>query len=305
MPTATYSPAKTVIGMGKLSRICEINLSTMTSQNGPPRNTEVTLNFISPSINDMETINQSNFNYNNFNTPILVVNGYKSIEPLTASRRINRISNKEINITNIITIPIISAARDPPIFIGNSFNFYPVSCTEIQRIIKSMPSNKSSGPDKVNMRVIKDVLPVILGPLTDIINTSLTTSTFPDYWKEAEVIPLLKEGDHEQASNNRPLSLLKVVSKVCEKVAFNQFSLYLSQSNHLSPHQSGNKKYHSTETLNILMYDSLLDAMDNKKLSALMLLDLSEAFDSINHPILLRKLRCVGASDKTVKWFQS
>ena len=161
-----------------------------------------------------------------------------------------------------------------------------------------MPSNKSSGPDKVNMRVIKDVLPVILVPLTDVINTSLTTSTFPDYWEEAEVIPLLKEGDHEQASNNRPLSLLKVVSKICEKVAFNQFSLYLSQNNHLSPH-------HSTETLYILMCDSLLDAMDNKKLSALILLDLSKAFDSINHAILLRKLRCVGASDKTVKWFQS
>ena len=179
-----------------------------------------------------------------------------------------------------------------------------------------MPSNKSLGPHKVNMRAIKDVLPFILGPLTDIINTSLTTSNFPDYWKEAEVIPLLKEGDHEQASKNRPLSLLKVVSKICEKVAFNQFSLYLSQNNHLSPHQSGNKKYHSTETLNILMCDSLLDAMDDKKLSALILLDLSKAFDSINHAILpilrsyqscyfIRKLRCVGASDKTVKWFQS
>ena len=105
MPTATYSPGKSVIGMRELSRICEINLSTMTSRNAPLRNTEVTMNFISPSINDMETINHSNFNYNNFNTPILVENGYKSIEPLTASRCINRISNKKINITNIITIP--------------------------------------------------------------------------------------------------------------------------------------------------------------------------------------------------------
>ena len=203
---------------------------------------------------------------------------------------------------NHIDIP---AVRNSPMFNGNTFNFSPVSCTEIQRIIKSMPSNKSPGPDKVNMRVIKDVLPVILGPLTDIINTSLTTSTFPDYWKEAEVIPLLKEGDHEHASNNRPLSLLKVASKICEKVAFNQFSLYLSQNNHLNPHQSGNKKHHSTESLNILVCDSLLNAMDNKKISALILLDLSKAFDSISHDILLRKLKCVGASEKSVKWFQS
>jgi hypothetical protein len=56
------------------------------------------------------------------------------------------------------------------------------------------------------------------------INFSLMTSTFPDLWKISEVIPLLKEGEHEIASNNRPLSLLEVVSKVCEKVVLNQFT---------------------------------------------------------------------------------
>ena len=81
-----------------------------------------------------------------------------------------------------------------------------------------MPSNKSPGPDKINMRVIKDCLHVILEPLTSIINHSLTTSEFPDAWKIAELIPLLKEGDHEVPSNNRPLSLLNVASKVCERV---------------------------------------------------------------------------------------
>ena len=65
--------------------------------------------------------------------------------------------------------------------------------------------NKSPGPDKISARVLKDCLPVILGPLTDIINCSILTSTFPDNWKEAEVIPILKDGDHEKAANNRPL----------------------------------------------------------------------------------------------------
>ena len=65
------------------------------------------------------------------------------------------------------------------------------------------------------------------------------TSTFPDLRKISEVIPLLKEGDHEIASNNRPLSLLEVVSKVCEKVVLNQFSSYLKQFNRISSHQSG------------------------------------------------------------------
>ena len=154
------------------------------------------------------------------------------------------------------------------------------------------------------MRIIKDCLPVILGLLTDIIKCSFATSTFPYSWKASEVIPLLKDGDHEEPSNNRPLSMLAVASKICEKVALQQFSNYLQRNGLLSKHQSGNRKYHSTETLNIMISDFLLDAMDNKRLSALILLDLSKAFDSISHSILLQKLSLV-AADKTTKWFES
>ena len=93
-------------------------------------------------------------------------------------------------------------------------------------------------PDKVHPRVIKDCLPVILGPLTKIINCSLLTSTFPAASKKAEVIPL-KKGD-VVASNNRSLSFLAVASKICEKIALNQFSSYLTNNNRSSSHQSGN-----------------------------------------------------------------
>ena len=72
---------------------------------------------------------------------------------------------------------------------------------------------------------------------------SLSTSTYPSTWKKAEVIPLLKDGDHERASNNRPLSLLPVASKICEKVVLIQFNSYLLRNNRLSSHQSGNKKH--------------------------------------------------------------
>ncbi|CAB3981747.1 Hypothetical predicted protein [Paramuricea clavata] len=132
---------------------------------------------------------------------------------------------------------------------NDRFSFTPVSCSEIRNIILAMPSNKSPGKDKVSMRVIKHSLPVILGPLTDIINCSLSSSSFPIAWKEAEVIPLLKDGNHEEASNNRPLSLLTFLSKICEKIALNQFGSYLMKNKKLSTHQSGNKKHHSCETL--------------------------------------------------------
>ena len=108
---------------------------------------------------------------------------------------------------------------------------------EVRQIVTSLPMNKSLGPDKISACVLKDCLPVILGPLTDIFNCSILTSTFPDNWKEAEVILILKDGDHERAANNRPLSLLAVASKVLERIVLNQFSAYLTKNNHLTSHQ--------------------------------------------------------------------
>ena len=170
---------------------------------------------------------------------------------------------------------------------------------------KSLPLNKAPGPDKVSAHIIKDCLPIILGPMTEIINCSILSIIFLNKWKEAEVIPILKDGDYEEAANNGPLSLLTVASKVCEKIVLSQITTYLLNYNRLTVHQSGHKKAHSTETLNIYLTDRILEAMDRKKLSALVLSDLSKAFDSIQHQKLLLKLSRVGESPSTVNWFKS
>ena len=86
------------------------------------------------------------------------------------------------------------------------FNFRAVSSHEIRRAVMSFSSNKAPGFDKVTMSVIKDALPCILPVLTDIVNRSLLSSVFPAAWKISEVIPLLKDGDHEIPNNNQPVS---------------------------------------------------------------------------------------------------
>ena len=185
----------------------------------------------------------------------------------------------------------------------DAFKFVAVSEDEILRTIMSIPINKSPGPDKIYVRIIRDSLPYVLTPVTNIINSSLLSSTYPDSWKLAEVVPIPKEGNHEIASNNRPISLLPILSKVCEKVALNQLTEYLNKYNLLSPCQSGNKRNHSTETINIDTTDRILKSMDQKKLTALILIDLSKAFDSIDHSILLRKLKAVRVSLSALEWF--
>ena len=155
------------------------------------------------------------------------------------------------------------------------------------------------------MAVIKDALLYILLTITDIVDCSLQSSVFPTAWKSSEVIPLLKDGDHEIANNDRPVSLLPKASKIFERVALNQLIVYVQQKKCLNEHQSGNKKHHSTETLNLFITDTILSSMDRKEVVALILLDLSKAFDSIEHGLLLEKLHPLGVSEAAGILFKS
>ena len=124
-------------------------------------------------------------------------------------------------------------------------------------------------------------------------------------WKTAEVISVLKGGDHEKPNNYLPISLLTVLSKLCERIALNQLMPYLVENNRLSAHQRGNKKWYSTETSLIHTSDRILTASDQKKTSAVVLLDMSKAFDSVSHDILVNKLQDLGLSPSTIQWFRS
>ena len=176
---------------------------------------------------------------------------------------------------------------------------------QVEAIIKNMAPNKAPGIDKIPIRIIRDCLQAISYPLTSIINTSLLTACFPNAWKIAEVKPIPKEGDHEIANNNRPISRLPILSKVCERVAHNQFMEYLTSKGRLSTKQSGNKEKHSTETSVIQTTDMILSAIDKKYSTAVVLLDMSKAFDSIDHNLLLVKLQDVGTSLLALQWFRS
>ena len=110
------------------------------------------------------------------------------------------------------------------------------------------------------------------------------------------MIPIHNYGDHEVALNNCPISLLAAFSKVCDKIVLNHFTAHLTKRKSLSNHQSGDRKNYSTETLNVAFTDTLLEAMDNKQLSIVVFIDLSKAFDSIEHDILHEKISRLGVS---------
>ena len=127
----------------------------------------------------------------------------------------------------------------------------------------------------------------------------------PGPWKCASIKPPHKGGDCATPSNYRPISLLPVPSKLLEKHVQKQLSVHLNSNNLLFPYQSGFRPSHSTQTLLLHCLDKWYKALDSKKFVGVVFLDISKAFDTVNHDLLLSKLFHLGLSLSTVSWFKS
>ena len=171
----------------------------------------------------------------------------------------------------------------------NKFEFHAVTERDIEKIVKHIPSNKAPGQDKVSARVLKDSLAATRAVITNLIYSSFASNCFAQAWKSAVVIPNLKPGDPDEPENTRPIAPLPIMSKVCERAAHTQFMDFLDKNSKISGLQSGNRKFHSTETALLHYKDQLLKNMDEKRISVVVLLDVSKDLDSIQHINLLSK----------------
>ncbi len=185
-------------------------------------------------------------------------------------------------------------------------SFSPLSGMEVSKHILSNPPT-TCPLDPIPTHLLQAISSSVIPVLTHIINTSLHTGTFPTAFKHARVSPLLKKPSLNPAllENYRPLSLLPFIAKTLVRVVFNQLSLFLAQSNLLNNNQSGFKSGHSTETALLSVTEALRLARAASKSSVLILLDLSAAFDTVNHQILLSTLRKMGISGTALLWFES
>ena len=163
-----------------------------------------------------------------------------------------------------------------------------------------MRGTAACGADGLCVRVLKASFPAVGSVILHIVNSCLTMSDYPESWKHAIIHPIFKSGDPSDPSNFRPISIIPIISKVVERVVQHQLYHYLSYNHLLSPAQHGFRPRHSTETALTTVTDHALSAIDSGELALLCLIDLSKAFDVINHDILLRKLQLHGV-DTT--WF--
>lgn len=186
------------------------------------------------------------------------------------------------------------------------FEFTELTEETIRKLIKAVCKNKPSGVDNIEEKLIGMAVEYILGPICQILNTSLKTATFPQAWKEAKIIPLPKDKKKPfSAFNSRPISLLPALSKSFEKAMFDQIQLYFSKNNLLTSFQHAYRKGYSTCTALTQMVDEWYREMDSQRLCGAVLLDFSAAFDVIDHSLLIEKLELYGFKQASLTLMRS
>ena len=162
---------------------------------------------------------------------------------------------------------------------------------EVWKIICKSPS-KSCTLDPIPTWIIKDAKNELLPTITDIISASLRSSEVPTSMKSAVVTPLLKKAtlDPEILKNYRPVSNLSFVSKVLERVVAQRLTSYMTDNNLHEYLQSAYKPGHSTETALVKVQNDILTSIDQHGIVILILLNLSAAFDTINHDVLFSRM---------------
>ena len=186
-----------------------------------------------------------------------------------------------------------------------SFSLKTVHPETVEKIVMSLKNSKSAGLDNLDTQIVKISLPYILPALTHIINLSVVSGCFPSKWKAGKIIPLYKKDDPLNPKNYRPVAILPVLSKVLERVAFIQISQFMEQNRLIHPNHHGFRAAHSTVTSLIQMYDGWVDAIENNRFTGVCFLDLSAAFDIVNHSLLLQKLKLYGFNDSSLMWIKS
>lgn len=224
---------------------------------------------------------------------------------MSTSHIANTLNDHFVTISSAVTGSCVSLS--PPDVAPSKPTLSLVSTTPAwcENVLVSLKPRCSPGLDGIPSSALIAGRSVICFPLSSILNSSITSSIFPEPWKCAWVKPLHKGGDRASPSNYRPISLLPVCSKLLEKCVQQQLSSYLHCNDLLFPYQSGFRPTHSTQTLLLHCLNTWYMALDRKQYVGVVFLDISKAFDTVNHDLLLTKLSQLGLSPSASSWFRS
>ena len=182
---------------------------------------------------------------------------------------------------------------------------HPLSINELKDAFFSIKINKSPGHDEVSFNVIKKCFGELCEPLMHLFNLAIVKIIFPDDLKIAKVTPIYKADNSSNISNYRPISVLPCFSKMLERIMYNRLQKYLKDQNILYDKQFGFQAGHSTEHAIVQIVDQIYKAFEENEYTLGVFIDLSKAFDTVDHSLLLRKLELYGITDRNYAGIKS
>ena len=218
---------------------------------------------------------------------------------------VNKINTLKANIDKSDQADPLEKIKNKVKDMNLKFSLKTVTVKAVRKIMKQMKKKKSKGNDGITQECLLLGEETLAGPLTEIINQSIETGTFPTQWREAVVVPILKKGDTKDPKNYRPVSCLAAASKVLEKVVCNQLTRYIEVHKLLPNNQHGFRRARSTMTALSSMQKQWIRNTEEGVMTGILVWDLSAAFDTLDIDLFLMKMELYGADRKTLDWFRS
>ena len=220
------------------------------------------------------------------------------------------------SITNqISTDDINEAASDTHSFCNNIFSNFNnnmstfsipwISMPFVHKYLSLLKPTKTFSADGLSNYLLKLSAPCIAESLTYIYNLCIAQSYFPKLFKQAKVVPIYKKGDRENPANFRPISVLSSLAKPLERHIFTHLNHHLEKYCLLNKNQSGFRNKHSCQSALLKVNETWLGNINSGYINGSLFVDFKQAFDVIDHSILLKKLACYGLDDSTIKTVQS
>ena len=186
---------------------------------------------------------------------------------------------------------------------AQTFMFSSFSPASVVLAVKRLKSSRSEDAFGMSPLIMKQIFDILLVPLTDLYNLSLHSGYFPSILKNSIVVPIYKKGSRDDPNNYRPIALVPIFSKIFEYLLLDQLRPYFQTF--LSDFQFGFRSGCGTSNALQSVVNKILDNMEQRKYTSATLLDLTKAFDSLSHSILLYKLRLYGVSDRDLNLFRT